>query len=338
MRQPSPPVSVLSQKLNTAMAKASLPVGQAILSILRVDPLESYKELQKQVEERIRLKFPRQHGFFVDEKTQRIVIPIQFSFPPSSTAKTRQIRSQLARKYGSSDASGASCLYSENEEQVNRDVQVVSKTGTFLLLCLALGVLAFGRWKLLLIVPPVLFSTLVSTVLTVKLFGSIHGLTLSFGTGIIGIAIDFGLHSIFNQKYKGIWKANAFGLYTTTAALIVMMFSSIPLLRQIMVFATLGIISGYLVLFFLDRTFPKVFDVEPFAIHPKTSFAKFAVTGLCVIFSVIGFSTLHLSLDIQQFDFQGPKTRALSTWLYRSFDSKPPLLQISQYRPRINRR
>jgi hypothetical protein len=334
LRHESPSARTLAEKLDTALAKASLPAGDAILSLLRMDPLESYKELQNHVEAGIRLKLKKKSGFFIDEEGKKLVIPIQMNFPPFATSKTVQLKNLLEPKYGAHlTLMGPHASTLENEAQVTRDLEIVSTTGTALLVLLAIGVLASRRWKLLLIVPPILLSTLVSALLTIAWFGSIHGLTLSFGSGIIGIAIDFGLHSIFNRHYSGIQKANSFGLYTTLVALIVMMFSSIPLLKQIMVFATLGITSGFLILYVLDRTLPKLFDAKPFPIKPRASVTKLSIAALFVIFAFIGVATLKLSLDISQFDFQSPKTRGLNTWLFRNFDSKPPLLQIDQTKP-----
>lgn len=329
LRHKSPSAEVFTQRLNTALAKASLPTGAAILAILRMDPLETYKDLQKLVEERLHFKFKKKAGYLIDEEAKRIVIPVQFSFPPFATEKTKKFLSLFEPKFADSlRLMGSHASTIENEAQVNSDLGVVSITGTLLLMVLGFAVLFWRRWQLLLIVPPVLVSTVLSAILTIAIFGSIHGLTLAFGSGIIGVAIDFGLHSIFNRNYPGIWKANAFGLYTTVVALIVMMFSSIPLLQQIMAFSTLGITSGYLILWVLDHVLPKLFNAKPFDIKPKNTRLRFALSAFLVLCAVAAFGTLNLSLDISQFDFQTAKNKEVNRWLFKNLDSKAPLMQV----------
>jgi hypothetical protein len=337
VRIQAPSVQAITEKLNAALAKASLPLGpqgRSLLEVLRVDPLESYRELQQQVEKKMKLKLEKSHGLFIDRELRRIVIPIQFNFPPNIADHTAKFREQLKSTCDKEQfckkithiGPHASAL--DNEQQINADLDIVSIVGTLLLILLAAGAVLSKRPKLLLLVPPVFVSTAVAIVLTIGIFGSIHGLTLSFGTGIIGLAIDYGLHSIFNRKYRGIWKANWYGLLTTLAALVLMACSSIPLLRQIMIFSILGITLGYFVFYVLHKKFPKTFDVKPYPIHHKPSLFKLGSVCVLLACAVLGIFRLNLNLDLRQFDFQAAKTRELSTWFYKSMKMKPPLLQI----------
>jgi hypothetical protein len=334
LRASAPSQQELRSKFDLAMTKASLPVGSSVVGLLRIDPLETYRELQKLLESRMKPKLEKSKGFLFDPSTQRIVIPVQLGFPPSDTAKTMEFKQKIGENCESKQSCdhlffiGPHSSTVENEKQVTHDVHIVSDTGLVLLALLMGGAIFTRRWKLLLLVIPVLFSTLVSMAATVMIFGSIHGLTLSFGTGIIGLAMDFGLHTAFNQKYTGIWKANAFGLYTTIAALIIMMFSSIPLLRQIMVFSTLGLVSGFIFYYGMNVIFPKLSDIDPYLIHPKNSKWRTGLILFFLLFSVVGFFSLKPNLDLRQFDFQTQRSAETSVWLYRHLGEQVPLLDI----------
>ncbi|HEY1383614.1 MAG TPA: hypothetical protein VGF43_08350 [Dongiaceae bacterium] len=105
---------------------------------------------------------------------------------------------------------------------------------------------------------------------TLAIFGEVHIMTLLFGVGLIGIAVDYGLHystSGFDpgsgsphERLLHVRSAITLGLATTLIGYIILVLAPFPGLRQIAVFSTVGLVAAFLtvVLWFpvLDRTRP----------------------------------------------------------------------------------
>jgi predicted exporter len=95
---------------------------------------------------------------------------------------------------------------------------------------------------------------------TTLLFGKIHLLTLSFGTSLIGISIDYILH--YNASVRlhtgedRIFSRIALGLLTTIISYSILVFSQFPILRQMAVFSVTGLISVYISVVLLFPCFP----------------------------------------------------------------------------------
>ncbi|MFC0266688.1 MMPL family transporter [Kushneria aurantia] len=89
--------------------------------------------------------------------------------------------------------------------------------------------------------------------LTLTLFGSIHLLTLAFGGSLIGVAIDYALHlqcarTLGGSRFRlaSMLPGLALGLVTSVTAYVVQAFTPLPGLKQMAVFAALGLIGAWL--------------------------------------------------------------------------------------------
>ncbi len=327
-------IQFINDKLNAALTKASLPLGQALLWVLRVDPLETYHVLLDRAKSRIALNLQHSStGIFSDPVSKRSVVAVQFSFPPTDTIKTGQIQEHLSNN--NIVMVGAHAATLENELQVSRDLAMVSRVGLILLIVIAIALAISRRWRLLFLAPPILASTTLGALGTILVFGKIHGLTLSFGTGIIGLSLDYGLHRAFNPNDKGVWRANAFGLLTTLCGLIVMGFSSIPLLRQLMVFSSLGLIAGFATYWILDRLFSKWIIHKPLAIKHSVSTVHSIFVGLLVLCSIAGVGGLRPNLDMAQFNFESPSSAGINAWLYSKVTGSLPLVEMDEGSPAL---
>lgn len=95
---------------------------------------------------------------------------------------------------------------------------------------------------------------------TTLLFGKIHLLTLSFGTSLIGISIDYILHYNASVRLHAgnnrIFSRIALGLLTTIISYSILVFSQFPILRQMAVFSVTGLVSVYISVVFLFPCFP----------------------------------------------------------------------------------
>jgi hypothetical protein len=334
LRHSFPGRSELKRKFAETYAQATLPMGGELLGVFREDPFSSYAELRATLETQVKMDLPNEAGVFVDPVSGRVVIPVQFNTPPTDTAATARFYEILGRAYGTCAACTPSTLIGPhastyaNEHQVQSDVEHVTLFGFFLTAAQILFLLVTRRARALWLFPPVLVATSVATAATVAVYGSIHGLTLAFGTGLIGLAIDYGLHSAFNVSFRGVWRANFVGILTTVAGFGVMLFSQVPLLRQLMLFAIVGLVVTYLLFFFLHYRYGRFFAIEPFRFEPRVSRARTVAILVILAAAVPGALLLRPNLDISQFDFQGPRELEVRNWLYPHLGVKTSLLEI----------
>lgn len=332
-RHPIPSPDALRASFDQTLARLSLPLPKSMFTLLRSDPLESYRDLQGIISKRLSLNLERVHGFFTDKDSKRIAIAIQPNFSPSENEKTDALLNAVFEADGETPGWGflgphASTV--ENRRQVDRDLATVSWIGVVITLFFCALLVSYRQTRLLLLLPPVALGALLSAVSVILIFGSIHGLALSFGGGIIGLTIDYGLHVAYNGNSRAIWRSNAIGFLTTMACLVVLMFSAIPLLKQLMVFSALGFGYSYLLLYFIQRKFPRLITAKPFSISLEGSRAKAAVVWVLLAGTVLGLFFIEPKLDPRQFDFQGPQTRALGAWFYGKTRNAIPLFQIAK--------
>ena len=128
LRYPRPAQASLQNALNQVLAEASLPAANGeMISLMRNDPFQAWKELKTLVENRIPLDFKNLKDY--------IVITIQFNFPPTLTLKTAEFKSKIAPDWY---FVGPHSSTLQNESQIMKDVSIVSRVGFFILFLLAL--------------------------------------------------------------------------------------------------------------------------------------------------------------------------------------------------------
>lgn len=82
-------------------------------------------------------------------------------------------------------------------------------------------------------------------------FGHVHGLTLGFGTTLIGEAVDYSIY-LFVQRAGGqnpdtFWRTIRLGVLTSTAGFFALLFSGFPGLSQLGLYSISGLIAAALV-------------------------------------------------------------------------------------------
>lgn len=327
-REPMPSRAEFENAFHRAMAQASLPIGPEIIQLLRLDPFESWKDLREIASQNLELQIPRSHGFLYEPTSKRVLIPLQMAFPPTETISTRLAKTFLEEVTPTKQVTliGPHWSTLKNETQIFKDVRLVSVVGTVILILFILFLILCRRSKAVLAIPPVFIGMFASVGITIWVFGSIHGLTLAFGTAIIGLAIDYGLHGAFSKHHDKTWKSNAVGMFTTLAGLLIMMTSSIPLIRQLMFFSCVGLVLAFGLLYLISVAWPNLIKAEPFSFRPHPHKAKtFAVLAL-VFFAAVSPILLKPDFDMRGFDFQDENTKSVTQWLFK--DIKSPLFEI----------
>lgn len=333
-RVPPPTPSTFRQKINATLTQLSLPIPKPLFELLRLDPLHSYEELKNHAERRLHLAFPLKQGYFQDERTGRILIPFQVGFAPSEAEKLEPILEHLHNLCTPEThcerlvffGPHASAL--ENRMQIKKDLERVSYLGTTLLVLSCLFLLFVKKGGLGLLFVPILPATGLAALSILLWNGTIHGLTLAFGPGIIGMLVDYGLQAAFNPTSKYVWKSNTFGYLTTIVCLVVMAFSKIPLLSELMIFSVLGFTYGYLFLYFFRKPLQNLTaqTSHAFSLNYRRSFFIFAL--FCAGAGVFLLFLVEPKLDLKQFDFQTPETEKTAAWFYKESFKEPPLFEI----------
>ena len=123
---------------------------------------------------------------------------------------------------------------------------------------------------LMLNVMTLLIGTGAALAVTLAIFGDIHVMTLLFGVGLIGVAVDYGLHystSAFDpgagsphERLLHVLPAITLGLLTTLIGYVILILAPFPGLRQIAVFSTVGLIAAFLT---VALWFPLLGDARP---------------------------------------------------------------------------
>jgi predicted exporter len=102
---------------------------------------------------------------------------------------------------------------------------------------------------------PLVAGTVCAMAAGLALFGSIHGVTLAFGSSLIGVGIDYSEHYFVHYTASSdegdpeasllrIWPGLVLGALTTVAGLAGLAWASFPGLREMAVFSTVGVMTA----------------------------------------------------------------------------------------------
>ncbi|MBC8071445.1 MAG: MMPL family transporter, partial [Deltaproteobacteria bacterium] len=139
-----------------------------------------------------------------------------------------------------------------SERAIRRDVQLlstISSLGVIALLLVAYRSLP----ALLLAAVPIGAAMLVATTVTLLLHGRVHGLTLAFGSTLVGVCVDYPVH-LFSHHFGGddevrerddvVWTGLWLGAATTIVAFAALTAAGLPGVREIGVFAATGVVAA----------------------------------------------------------------------------------------------
>jgi|GEM_PF-5138394 len=332
LRSAPPDSALVLDKMNLSLAKASAPLGSEIVEILRSDPLGTYEELLGTIQALNPLKLEYRGGFLRFPDSDAAAVPVLFDFPRTETDRTAAVREKIestcAGKCGELFFIGPHFGTERNKAVIKADVERVTWVGT-LLFVIFLGVLvATGRWTALLITVPVFLAVAVAGLLINELHGQIHGLTIAFGSSLTGIAFDYAFHAFVRNSGVRVWHANMIGYFTTIAVFAVMAFSEIPLLREIMVFALVGISLAFILFYIAIRLIPEQYQIEPFAISPVQSSAAPWLLGASLLLLAVCAVFLRPDFSVQNLEQSTLRERRITRELFSSGGALPPVVRV----------
>ncbi len=166
---------------------------------------------------------------------------------------------------------------------------------------------------------PIVVGCTVAFSFSLLLFTQVHLITLAFGAGLIGVAIDYSLHYICatlaadqqNKVLKKILPSLILGLLSSIVAYAAQGMTPFPGLRQMAFFSATGLISAWLTVVlilpifklekvqWLDSTLTPLFNKLK-QVWPKTSNKAFTLLlSALFILSLVQLSQLEINDDIR---------------------------------------
>ncbi|SAK92704.1 exporter-like protein [Caballeronia temeraria] len=236
-----------------------------------------------------------QDGVWASRDGTRAVLLVQTASAGSDTdaqaSAMAAIRAAFAQAAPGATAyrllmTGPGVIAVETRDTIMRDVRWLSAASIVLIVVLLLAVYRSVPTLLLGLMP--VLSGVAAGVAAVSLaFGTVHGLTLGFGTTLIGEAVDYSIY-LFVQSagvqrresmkdwVAGFWPTIRLGVLTSICGFASMLFSGFPGLVQLGLYSIVGLsTAGIVTRFVLPHLLPQGFAIRDVS-RLGTLLARFA--------------------------------------------------------------
>lgn len=212
------------------------------------------------------------HGVWASRDGQRAVLVVQTAAAGSDTDAQAQAIDTVRRAFEAAARTvpnatstrivmtGPGVFSVESRDTIKRDVERLSTVSLLLVVALLLTVYRSPRTVALGLLP--VLSGVAAGVAAVSLtFGAVHGLTLGFGTTLIGEAVDYSIY-LFVQSARlhgatandslrawiaTYWPTIRLGVLTSVCGFASMLFSGFPGLVQLGLYSIVGLVTAALV-------------------------------------------------------------------------------------------
>ncbi|MGJ7508736.1 MMPL family transporter [Variovorax sp. GT1P44] len=250
-----------------SLSMLGTPAGNALKPLLERDPTG---ETQRIAEGLIPASAPRsEEGVWASRTAPRALI-LATTHAPGSDLDA--IASAIARVQDAFDAAtrnlagagprlqmtGAPVFSVQSRDQIKSEAIHLAVVGGFVMGALLL--LAFASPRALVIaLLPVATGVVAGTAAVSLVFGGVHGLTMGFGSTLIGETVDYAIYYLIQargaavpgtgwQRWRDIhWPTVRLGLLTSVCGFAALVFSGFPGLAQLGVFSLAGLIAAALV-------------------------------------------------------------------------------------------
>ncbi len=229
----------------------------------------------------------------------------------------RRILPELALQW-----TGASRFAAEGERLVRREISLLNSIS--LVAVLGVACLFVRRlWKVLHLLPVILLSTLGAWVFATLVFERLHILVFVIGSLLSGVAIDYGFYLYmqpalrpnepYREKLARLLKPLLTSCLTTVIGFSFLLFSELPLIRQLGVFVSAGLVSALIaaILYFaqLDGAF---LETRRVALPALASGRKWVRVGFVLAAAIALFGPWNLQWhdDIRDLQIAAPALQA----------------------------
>lgn len=151
--------------------------------------------------------------------------------------------------------SGAPLFATQSRQQIEHETKQLAAVGGIVIGALLL--LAFASLRALLVAwLPVASGVVAGTAAVSLAFGNVHGLTLGFGSTLIGETVDYAIYYLIQARGAAVpgtgwqrwrdrnWPTVRLGLLTSVCGFAALVFSGFPGLRQLGVFSIAGLVAA----------------------------------------------------------------------------------------------
>lgn len=241
-----------------------LPTSTVIKQIAPADPLLIYPQQLRRLEGAQGGGVGLRDGHFVADDQALVLLATRGS--PFDAASQAPVEAAIVAAFAEVDAqaggrltlerSGVARFALASERSMKQDVGRISAVSLVGIVLLFL--LMFRSLRLVVLsLAPLAAGIAAALAACLALFGKVHGITLAFGATLIGVCIDYSVH-LFNHHMldppHGGPRASArrigpgllLGALTTIAGFAGLAWTSFPGLREVAVFATIGVLVAAL--------------------------------------------------------------------------------------------
>jgi predicted exporter len=240
------------------------PAAIAIKRIAGADPLLAFPALLERLAGLNSGSLNVVNGQFVTEDGRRAILFLETRHSPfDGTVQAplllfiRQAFERVNGAHGGRirlEQSGLNRFAVDSEHIVRRDIDRISGFSTIAIIGIFLVLFRSIR-ILLLSFLPLLFGMAAGVAASMAFFGEIHGLTLAFGSTLIGVCVDYPIHFLNHHSLipaptgpsgtrRRIAWALILGAVTTLAGFVGLACTSFPGMRELALFASAGILAA----------------------------------------------------------------------------------------------
>ncbi len=259
-------VAGLHDAIVDTLSMLGTPAGNAIKPLLDRDPTG---ETQRIAEGLIPASAPRtEEGVWVSRTAPRAVLLATTHAAGSdldalafAIARVQSAFDEATRGMGSAaprlEMTGAPVFSVQSRDQIKHEATRLAVIGGVVMGGLLLLAFASPR-ALVLAFLPVGTGVVVGTAAVSLVFGTVHGLTLGFGSTLIGETVDYAIYYLIQargaavpgtgwQRWRDLnWPTVRLGLLTSVCGFAALVFSGFPGLAQLGVFSIAGLVSAAL--------------------------------------------------------------------------------------------
>jgi predicted exporter len=198
----------------------------------------------------------KQHGVWMSEAGDRALLLASIDGNGYALDQQQALLDTLRARFDSLDSRGTLLEISGPAAFAVNARQTIESESRNLSIIASLAVMAvlFFAYRspriLLLGALPVASGALAGVAAVALLFGGLHGITLTFGVTVLGVAMDYPIHLFSHlrgqarQAIGAIWPTLRLGLVTTALGYCALLFSDFPGLAQLGVFAIAGLFAA----------------------------------------------------------------------------------------------
>ena len=273
----------IAQTLNGLRDELALPTGGLASSTAASDPLRTFAGHLEALESLRPVRLHVLDGLFVSEDERHAVVFVTSRASPFDARSQGPLLARIQRAFADTnqahqnelvlEQSGFARFAVASERAVRDDVSrisIVSSLGVILFTLLLFRSLRF----LLLTAVPVVVGLAAAVTVSYLVFGSVHGITLAFGCSLIGVTEDYPVHLLNHHMFasagttpreslKRVWIGLLLGAGTTAVGLLGLASTTFLAMREIAVFASVGVVAALLATRYLVPPFVRTAGGAP---------------------------------------------------------------------------